>query len=148
MKKERGNFYQVIMFIYLVDHSLSHENHRISLRKEKINEIIFSKRLKQFDYEEFSEKELEVNINELLIPKHLLEKYENDDDKEYLIEELLFDPDKNVIKFALRNLRGFELRICENGEIELDEKIFDRLLFLLFESEDIQIKVISSIFLV
>ena len=120
---------------------LTHEQHRIQLRKEKLEEVIFSKRIKKFDIEDLSEKDLEISIEKLDIPQYLVEKYEKEEDKEYLIENLLFETDINVIKFALRKLREFDFRICENGDIELEEKIFDRLIFLLVENEDSQIKV-------
>lgn len=114
----------------------------MSIRKEKINDFIFSKRLKTFDYEEFTEKELQVDIKSLDISKSILDEYENEIDKEYIIGELLLENDINKIKYGLRKLRDLEIRIIDNGEIEYDDKIFDRLLFLLFENEDLQIKVL------
>jgi hypothetical protein len=113
----------------------------MSVRKEKIDDMIFSKRLKNFDFEEYSEKELQVDIKSLNIPKNILAELDSEMDVEYIVGELLSDNDLNKVKYGLRKLRDSDIRIEDNGDIDYDEKVFDRLLFLLFESEDVQIKV-------
>ena len=70
--------------------------------------------MKQNDKEELLNEEEVVNINELDIPIYLIEKYESENnDKTNLIKELLFHTNKNVIKFALRSLRTYNLKASE-----------------------------------
>jgi hypothetical protein len=113
----------------------------MSVRKEKIDDMIFSKRLKNFNFEEFSEKELQVDIKSLNIPKNILAELDSEIDVDYIVGELLSENDLNKVKYGLRKLRDSDIRIEDNGDIDYEEKVFDRLLFLLFESEDVQIKV-------
>jgi hypothetical protein len=145
LRRGKRNSNQVNKLLNLDEPNLSHMNGRLSLRKEKLEEMIFSKRIKQFDTEELQEKELEVNIKELQLPNNFFELFEEAEDKDFFIQELLFENDKNLIKYGLRSIRGSELRIVEYGEdepdIEFEDRVFDRILFLLFEEPDVQIKV-------
>ena len=118
-------------------------DHRLSLRKEKLDSLIFEKRLKSSNPDDWEEKQLAVVIKDLDIPPELNSLYERNDEQQKTLVKLLQDNDRNIVKFALKKLSNMShnFRINEIGEIELEEEIFNMLLFYLFDDLDIKIKV-------
>lgn len=116
---------------------------RLSLRKNKLEDFILNKRIKHLDVEEFEERQLEINQEDLRLANDFYDQLENVSDREYFINELLFENDINKVKYALRAIRNDEIKLVEYGEddpdIDFDDRIFDRIVYLLFEVTDLQI---------
>lgn len=90
------------------------------------------------------ENKLKILIHELNIPPDLDHLYENSHDQQDILLKLLQDNDKEIVKFAIRKLSdmSFNLKTNDLGEIDLNDDIFDMLLFYLFEDENIKIIVL------
>lgn len=74
--------------------------------------------------------------------------YENSDDQIRLIEKLLQDNDKEIVKFALKKLSNYcsNLSPKDDGSLDIDDDIFNMVLFYLAEDPDIKIKVLCSFY--
>lgn len=140
---EWRNSPRVRRLYYLDNLNLSHLGSRLSLRKNKLEDFILNKRIKHLDVEEFEERQLEINQEDLRLANDFYDQLENVSDREYFINELLFENDINKVKYALRAIRNDEIKLVEYGEddpdIDFDDRIFDRIVYLLFEVTDLQI---------
>ena len=116
---------------------------RLSLRKEKLETLIFEKRLKSSNPDKFFENELSIDIKNLNIDPGLDDFFEANDDKESMILKLLQDNDKEIVKYALSKVRKYSEGLTQNqdGEINLDDDVFHMITFYLIEDADLQIKV-------
>lgn len=131
-------------FLYLEFNLIdSRSTNRLKLRKDKIDTLIFNKRLKDSIIVNSDESQLNIDIKDLNIPVQLDFFFESSDDKQSLLLKLLQDNDKDIIKFALKKLSksSCNLRQNEDNEIELDNDVFHMIIFYLCEDLDVKIKV-------
>ena len=118
-------------------------NTRLTLRKEKLDTLIMNKSLKSANPEDWEERQLKIDIKELSITQEMNYYFDINDDQQLLLRKLLQDNDKDVVKFALKKLSILSNCLKENdeGDIDLDDEVFEMAVFYLFEDPDLKIKV-------
>jgi hypothetical protein len=105
--------------------------------------MIFEKRMKTCFFEDSLESQLKIVIKDLNIPEELDDFFESSDDKQTLLLKLLQDNDKDIIKFALKKISKHSTHLNQNDDcdIELENDVFNMIIFYLCEDPDINIKV-------
>jgi hypothetical protein len=111
--------------------------------------MIFEKRMKACLLEDNLESQLNIVIKELNIPQDLDRFFESSDDKETLLLKLLQDNDKDIIKFALKKISKYSTHLNQyddDEEFELNNDVFNMIIFYLCEDSDLKIKVSSHFY--
>jgi hypothetical protein len=119
----------------------SRENYKLSLRKEKLNDMIMSKRTKYLS----SSDSLEINEENLNLPIDIIEK------KISSFEELLStlysylsSDSEDIVKYGILQVRKL---LTSQGRIPLEEIIdrgfFEKLVAILEKNENDQVYVVN-----
>jgi hypothetical protein len=120
----------------------SRENYKLSLRKEKLNDMIMSKRTKYLS----SSDSLEINEENLNLPIDIIEK------KISTLEELLStlysyisSDSEDIVKYGILQVRKL---LTSQGRIPLEEIIdrgfFEKLVAILEKNENDQVYVVNK----
>jgi len=99
--------------------------------------------------EDTFESQLKIVIKDLNIPQELDRFFESSDEKETLLLKLLQDNDKDIVKFALKKISKYSSHLNQNDdddEFELNNDVFNMIIFYLCEDPDIKIKVYSHFY--
>jgi hypothetical protein len=110
------------------------ENFRLSLRKEKMDQLFYSKRQIKFN----PHSQLEINPSELAIKEEYIKFIgKNLDEESNFIKELMNSSKENEVKYGVYKARNFLCtEVTSNIDMMLSKGILPKFLEILLASDD------------